>query len=377
MSGVGEPEQALARRLRSLRERHWPDLRITQPQLAEAFGTDRPLSLSLISSWENRERPVKPPVTRLRQYAGFFATRRSVSGQRPRLLAESELTQAEKAEREKLYEELLRLRDSEDPAEAESAPAHRQPLASAGDMIGGGPYYFPDRRPVTIVCARLPGKMLERMPYTDNKDPDYVRSYTYADIDALIEMFGHVRAVNPTIPVNIRTADDLDADDYTTHLVLLGGVDWNPFTEEIVRLVQLPLLPGSRTAEDRHGYFEVVQNGATGERFTPVLVEENGVPVLREDLAHVFRSVNPYNTRRTLTLCSGMFGRGTFGAVRALTDVRFRDRNERFIHNRFGGFERFSVLARVRVTTNGDAVTPDWTIPTTVLHEWPPSGGGS
>jgi transcriptional regulator with XRE-family HTH domain len=376
MAGASEAEQALARRLRSLRERHWPDRRITQPQLAEAFGTDRPLSLSLISSWENIQRPVKPPIPRLRQYAGFFATRRSVSGQRPRLLTDSELTQAEKVEREKLYGELLRLRDAEDAAGAEPAPASRQPLAPAGDMIGGGPYHFADRRPVTIVCARLPGRMLEKMPYTDIKDPDYVRSYSYADIDALIEMFGHIRAVNPTVPVNIRTADDLDTDDYTTHLVLLGGVDWNPFTEEIVNLVRLPLLPGPRTEENCYGYFEVVSNGATGERIKPVLVEENGVPVLREDLAHVFRSANPFNIRRTLTLCCGMFGRGTFGAVRALTDVRFRDRNERFLRDRFGGFERFSVLARVRVTTNGDAVTPDWTIPTTVLHEWPPPDDG-
>lgn len=375
MSGNGDGEQALAKRLRALRERHWPEMRITQQQLAEAFGTDRPLSLSLISSWENVQRPVKPPVTRLLQYAGFFATRRSVSGGRARVIAEADLTQAEKSERESLYEELLRLRDPEDVSRSELPPATRQPLAPAGDMIGGGPFYFADRRPVTIVCARLPDRMLEKMPYTRPKDPDFVRSYKYADPDSLIEIVGHIRAVNPTILVNIRTADELDTDDYTTHLVLLGGVDWNPFTTEIVDLVQLPLLPGRRTAKDDDGYFEVVSNGATGERFRPVLVEENGQPVLREDLAHVFRSVNPYNIRRTLTLCSGMFGRGTFGAVRALTDVRFRDRNERFIRERFGGFDRFSVLARVRVTTNGDAVTPDWTIPTTVLHEWPPPGG--
>src|SRR5687767_1299967 len=129
MKSMDASEQALAKRLRSLRERHWPDLRVTQAQLAEAFGADRPLSLSLIASWENAQRPVKPPVTRLRQYAGFFATRRSVSGQRPRLLADSELTQAEKTEREKLYEEFLRLRDPEDVVEAEPASAHRQPLA--------------------------------------------------------------------------------------------------------------------------------------------------------------------------------------------------------------------------------------------------------
>jgi transcriptional regulator with XRE-family HTH domain len=377
MAGLGEPGQVLAKRLRALRERHWPDVRITQQQLAEAFGNDRPLSLSLISSWENSHRPVKPPVSRLLQYAGFFSTRRSINGGRARLLTDNELSQAERDERQKLYQELLRLRDPEDVPASELALATRQPLAPSGDMIGGGPYFFADRRPVTIVCARLPEEMLASMPYTRPKDPDYVKSYTYADIDALVEIFGHIRAVNPTVAVNIRTADELDTDDYTTHLVLLGGVDWNPFTAEIVDLVRPPLLPGPRTDEDGVGYFEVVSNGETGARFKPVLVEENGLPVLREDLAHVFRTANPYNTRRTLTLCSGMFGRGTFGAVRALTDVRFRDRNERFIRQRFHGSEQFSVLARVRVTTNGDAVTPDWTTPNTVVYEWPPPGGDS
>jgi len=156
------------------------------------------------------------------------------------------------------------------------------------------------------------------------------------------------------------------------------GVDWNSTTAEIVRLIELPLLPRTRDADNPYqGYFEVVAGNNPGQRFLPVLEEEDGRQVLREDLAHVFRAINPYNNRRTLTLCNGMFGRGTYGAVRALTDVRFRDRNERFLRERFGGFDSFSVLAKVRVTATGDAVTPDWTVAESRLHEWPEPNGGS
>ena len=91
--------------------------------------------------------------------------------------------------------------------------------------------------------------------------------------------------------------------------------------------------------------------------------------MLRQDVAYVFRGVNPYNQRRTLTSCDGLFRRGTYGAVQALTDVRFRDPNEHFLGERFGGFANFSVLAQVCVTATGEVVTPDWTVPDNRLHE--------
>ena len=43
------------------------------------------------------------------------------------------------------------------------------------------------------------------------------------------------------------------------------------------------------------------------------------------------------NKRRTVTVCNGMYGRGTYGAVRALTDVRFRDSNDGYVKSRFAG----------------------------------------
>jgi hypothetical protein len=63
-----------------------------------------------------------------------------------------------------------------------------------------------------------------------------------------------------------------------------------------------------------------------------------------------------------------MYQRGTYGAVRALTDKRFRDRNREYLRERFGGETTYSILSRVTVFL-GKAVTPDWS--EDLLHEWP------
>jgi hypothetical protein len=69
-----------------------------------------------------------------------------------------------------------------------------------------------------------------------------------------------------------------------------------------------------------------------------------------------------------------MYGRGTYGAVRALTDAKFRDRNEDYVKQRFRDEPSFSLLMRVRINPNGAVVTPDWTQADDRLHEWPVNG---
>jgi transcriptional regulator with XRE-family HTH domain len=371
MSPLDSPNPALAKRLRALRRQHWPDLPITQQQLAEALGGDHALSESLISSWESLRKPVAPPPTRLRGIATFFATRRSVEHERARLLDDDELTADERALRDTLHEELLRLRYPDHPP---SPAGDRSEVASVRALTS---WHFPDQRPVTIVCARLPGWLRERMLYADPEDPDYVRAFTYADLDALIELHGHIRATNPDVQVNIRLADSLEEDDYTAHLVLLGGVDWNPVTRDILRRLALPIrqrwasrTPSSPEERAYDGVFEV------GERepqttLAPVLDPADGRLTLREDVGHFHRGANPYNAKRTLTLCNGMFGRGTYGVVRVLTDPRFRDRNEEYLAKRFAGRSSFSIVCRVVVAERGEALTPDWTIAENRLYEWP------
>ena len=79
----------LAQRLRSLRERHWPGVKITQAQLAEALGVSSPL----ISSWERPVDPVVPGEDRIRAYALFFCTHRSIKSGRYRTIDRHALTE--------------------------------------------------------------------------------------------------------------------------------------------------------------------------------------------------------------------------------------------------------------------------------------------
>ncbi len=134
--------------------------------------------------------------------------------------------------------------------------------------------------------------------------------------------------------------------------------------------VTIPVSQTTRPEFDDHGAFTAWE-GDEELVFEPtVVLDEDGQRTLIEDVAHFYRGPNPYNKKRTVTFLNGMFGRGTFGVVRALTDPRFRDRNEAYVRDRFAGSDTFSVLTRVPVV-NGRVVTPDWTIPENRLHEWP------
>jgi transcriptional regulator with XRE-family HTH domain len=358
----------LARRLRALRVGHWVGVKVTQQQIAEALGGGSALSLSLISSWESTRKPVLPPANRLAGYATFFASRRSVESDPARLLSERELSNEERAERNELYAELLSLRFPEEPQVVDDPPvlaARRLTLSAPVETIGGGTWFFPDQRPIVIVPGSLPERISDRMPFTDTHDPDYVRSYILADLDALLELHGHIRAVNPAVDVRVRRSEEMDEDDFTKHLVLIGGVDWNPVNRDITRRLDLPIRQQMRPSDEDSGYFSTVD----GKTFEPVLDGSDGSLV--EDVAHFFRGRNPYNALRTVTLCNGMYGRGTYGAVRSLTDAKFRDRNEEYVRKAFADSSVFSILMRVRINPNGDAVTPDWTLAEDRLHVRP------
>jgi transcriptional regulator with XRE-family HTH domain len=343
-----EPRPALARRLRALRE----GAGITQAQLAQALGGEKPLSVSLISSWENPDKPGTPPAHRLSAYATLFATL-SAGGGTVRVLSVEQLTDEERGRHDELLEELLWLRDG-----------HERAVDPETDV-----WRFPENEDITIVCAPLPSNLREHLTYADPESADFTSLYTYSDPDALIELFGHIRSVNPRHLVSFHTSDELTSDHYTTHLVLLGGVDWNTVTRDVIERVDLPV---QQVVRDDHaptsspGGFLVERAGGS-ELFPPLLDSEGH---LLEDVAHFYRGVSPFNRKRTVTVCNGMYGRGTLGAVRALTDARFRDRNREYLRSRFGAADAFSIISRVPVV-EGRGLTPDWTVSENRLHEWP------
>jgi transcriptional regulator with XRE-family HTH domain len=364
-----DPRQLLARRLRALRK----DWKITQPQLARALGGSKPLSVPLISSWESQTNPHIPPLPRLQGYAAIFATPRSFEGTQPRRLSPEDLNDEEQRAVTELLQDLMRLRSDALRAGGPGAEAAVvSQVSEIEESLSAGPWRFPDGNTITIVCAQWPPHMLARIPYTGVDDPDYIEMLTYSELDALFELHGHLRAANPANQVHRRIAGKLVSDDYSSHLVSLGGVDWNTITTTALQQLPLPVRQVANWDTPGEQYFEVDDNG-TSARHQPVVEKADAhrpKGILRSDVALFARAVSPFNRKRTVTICSGMYGRGTYGVVRALTDASFRDRNAEYLRTRFGSSDAYCILSRVPISVDGATLTPDWSTGDLTCFEW-------
>jgi transcriptional regulator with XRE-family HTH domain len=372
----------LSRRLRALRTA--PDFGgLTQGQLAKALK----VSTALISSWESGS--AVPPVDRLRAYSRFFATHRSVDGRKVHLLPAEDLRVEEVTAEQELQEELFRLREA---ALHDGAASYRETGA-----LGGRFWYFPDHARVTIVCTPLSRRQLGLLPdgtlpedaapitaYSQPSHPNYIESLRTGDIDALTELVGHIRAENPTVEVRWMTYDHVGRDELSSHLILLGTGHsdlgkaergtflW--FTRRLELPIRLGLPPGGdeefdtefvvRTDEEG----EPTHLGAKTEVYRPRFlhidsepdrprVVVDGVPQLEFDTALIVRKPNPINLSTRIIICTGIFSRGTYGAVRTFTAATLRTRNEQFLAKNFD-IEDFWLLLHVPVL-EGQTATPD------------------
>jgi hypothetical protein len=341
----------LARRLRQLRQ-GWH--RLTQEKLAVAFSAEEQLAAATVSSWESARSPNLPPPYRLDAYARFFATSRSVEGE-PKLFRLDELTPDEKSTYDELKAELIRLRSA---ASGES---------TAEGLTFNRSWYFPDAGRITFVCAQLPGDQIG--PFGDPSNPNYTELQTYADIDALMELHGHIRAENPNAVVHFKTPADIEPDDLVGHLILLGGVVWNEITGRLFEMAKLPVRQVT-DAELESGEIFIAEIEGEERQFWPQWADEDK-KVLAEDVGLLARVPNPLNANRTLTICNGIHSRGVYGAVRTLTDAEMRDGNERYISTNFADAKSFAILMSVNVIRN-KAMTPDFNSPDVVLYQWAP-----
>jgi transcriptional regulator with XRE-family HTH domain len=386
MSQVTTPGN-LAARLRGLRL-GWA---ITQRQLSDALG----LSGALVSSWENGS--AIPPEERLNGYARFFATRRTLAQRPPALVPSEDLTAEEDRTRGELIDELVRLRE-----EALEGPAVGQRETGA---LGGRFWYFPDGQPITILCSPLSqdqlgytaeageaGQLPPAVQYATNPShPNAVRNLGNGDIDALLELVGHIRAENPTADVRWLTYDRIAAADLVTgHLVVLGSGDAeiSPLptgdTRSVAALqdsLDFPIYP--RWPKGGDGEFDgefvvtVDNDGRPTDDSEKITNEEvyrprflrdeaadgrprvliRGAPQLTADVAYIVRARNPLNPMATLTMFSGIFSRGTYGAIRAFTDATFRARNEQWLTSALDP-DDFWILFRVAIFAD-NTITPD------------------
>lgn len=344
---------ALAHRLRMLRTEHWPDVRLTQGTLARVLGGDEPLAPATVASWENKNAPKLPPRERIIAYAQFFATRRSVMDQ-PCLLPMESFTSAERESYDELSQDLLRLHS-----------AARGPSADE-EIVTRKSWHFTDSGPLTLVCGRIPDD--ERTALADRSDPNYTELLSFADLDALFELHGHVRAENPSMDVFYKGANRLTPDDLSGHIVLIGGIAWNELTKWFfTELSNIPIGQVEDPAVPTGDIF-VFQAGGGERKFLPTWSDPGGSSLI-EDVGLLVRMPNPLNSSRTLTMCNGIHSRGVMGAVRSLTDARLRESNERYIARAFHNSKQFGILMRIKVI-EGHSMTPDFSIAGTVLYQW-------
>lgn len=348
------PVLQLALRLRQLRQEHWPDAGLTQDKLAKAFSAEETVAAATVSSWESLSSPKLPPRRRLLAYARFFATPRSVESE-PELLPIEQFTPDEKAAYKKLEAELLGLRG------AASGESPQEELSFSRS------WHFTDIGLVTIFCAQLP---LDKIgPLGNPSDPNYTELHTYADVDALWELTGHIRAENPLMTVHHRVPSEVVPDDLTAgHVILLGGIVWNEIAESLSEQASLPVRQVERPELSTGEIFIAEEDGEERE-FWPKWKDQDRT-VLSQDVGLLARVPNPLNASRTLTICNGIHSRGVYGAVRALTDKALRDSNERYIFTNFGDSDSFVILTSVKVIKN-HAITPDFNTEGVVLYQWP------
>jgi transcriptional regulator with XRE-family HTH domain len=373
----------LADRLRALRVQEWPGRVVTQRQIAQALKASAPL----VSSWESATSDAVPPVERVQAYAQFFASERSIEVEPARLIDLDDLTEQEERRRVALLAELLDLRTEAVGAQAQAGRAQSF-------------WHFPDGQPIRIISSVLPTSEINSQ-YTSAWHPNHIASMRYADMDALLLTYGQIRADNPDSDVAFLRGDEVTADAFASHVVILGGGDTAravgstgvpPSSEALAyyrRRLDLPVsvhLPDGGNPEYDREYVVTLDDagrpdyyGDRREIYPPKFLPErdgntprrsaDGHPMLEYDVALLARQPNEMNLTTTVTICSGLFSRGTYGAVRAFTDPLLGQQNQQQLASMVDP-NRFWLLMYVPVFAGRDGLetlTPDLTRPMHVL----------
>ena len=164
------------------------------------------------------------------------------------------------------------------------------------------------------------------------------------------------------------------ADDFSSHVILLGGIGWNKVAARFQRATsQVPI---EQTAVDdlQGGDIFRVETSDGPQSFYPEYEDLGEGKELIADVGYLARLRNPFKHSRTLTICNGIHSRGVFGAVRCLTDARVREAEREDILR--SGFPMASspCCSGSRLWTN-ETLSPDLQDPSARLYEWSPNAG--
>jgi transcriptional regulator with XRE-family HTH domain len=321
----------------------------TQREVADALRVGE----TSVSQYETGK-PV--PESRLKDYATFLALRQA--GHRGPLLTEDGLTELQRSNRAELLTRLRAARGAgvDQPSVRPDAESE-QAKDVATDL-----WAFGSNEPIVIVVGRLDDMT---HPYASQRDPNFTELMTYADLDALIEMHGHLRMRNPDSEIRfVRSDRFLEADQLSSHVVVLGGPGLNQTLEQLFEGTDLPVTQEEHPEVENGEVFYVHGQDPELPIFTGL-----GTQRLTGDICLFARLTNPFNTARTLTWCSGVYSRGVLGSVRLLTDAALRELNRDYLAQRFADAKQFAIMARVPVVS-GRALTPDLHNEDARLYEW-------
>ncbi len=358
------PARRLADRLRDLREREYKQLTqkqapLTQKQLAKVLGGAEALSIATVSLWEKPGSNRLPPPQRLATYARLFCTSRSFEVGAPRLLRDDELTEQEQQQEAGLYAELLALRERAQST-GSAAAAGREQLAAPERR--GSIWRVPDGQAVSIVCSDA--LEADRPSYADPSHLNYSRYAKYADLDAIVEVYGQVKADNPAASmVRLLSPHELLQDFALNHLIVVGGAavyDVAPYFAQDIPLPQAEPIPGT----DTHVF--KCRVGDEVREFTSTRDEDG---VLVEDIGLIARGEHPHAPGHTVTMLSGITSRGVHGAALGFIIGQVRDENEEYLRGAFGNANAFCIVMRVPVIQN-IALPPNLARDNVRLYEW-------
>ena len=362
--------------LRALRK-NTPGRPPSQVALARALG----VSSQQVSNWESGRQ--RPPRDRIETYATLFATpRRFPAAGDPVMIKPSSLTPEEQERREALLAEMLSIGTPANSEQEGAAAAETPPAAF---------WRFPDDgRRIVIIAPRQPVEAISAVEEADPRHPDHQRSLLMADPDAVTEVYGAIRAYNPNSMIDIILSDQVREDDFSGHVIIIGGATVNEYTQWISDQMGLPLTSVGVT-NLRERWFEVTP--PAGLVAAPPTAEVNAdghwelwaelgndvtirtrapsrVPSLTRDIALIARQPNPLNIQATVTLLYGLYARGTYGAARVFTDRTLSEQNEAYLDGVPLDRTRFWLLFWVncdRLATTATDATTDLTNPDNVI----------
>jgi len=341
------PGRRLAERLRALREQE----RLTQKQLARVLGGSETLSIATVSLWEKPGSDRLPPPPRLAAYARLFCTSRSFEGDRPHLLSPGDLTEHERERETELYDELIALRERAGQSTAVPVTASGQRSAI---------WHFPDPIAVSVVCSDA----VDPPAYAQGSHLNYSRYARYADLDALVEVYGQVKADNSARMIRILPTSRLVQDFALNHLILIGGAasDAASLFAQDIPLPTAKEIPGT----DPVTHLFRCSIGEEKREFTSTRDNEGN---LVQDVGLIARGPHPIVPGGTVTLLSGITSRGVHGAALCFIDSHVRDTNERYLESALGNVESFCILMNIPVQ-NDVALPPNLWRENTRLYEW-------